>query len=147
MSGITRWNETSGVRDVRSKNGFGPDLSDMTDRTGIVLLASIGTFKIDGICWYDDNNTYAATFLETTEDGAVPAAYGHLLNVSDGPLELSGSASDYSLQSSVVGGGFLAANAARSLFIQGSYDQAVYPLQPSDSVRTCRFAGFVVRSP
>jgi hypothetical protein len=48
-SNMDRWNTTSGVRDVVGTSNA-PDLSNLTDRTGIVTLDTVGTLKVDGIC-------------------------------------------------------------------------------------------------
>ena len=43
-SNTVRWNTTSTVRDVVGTSS-GPDLSNLSDRTGIVTVATVGTLK------------------------------------------------------------------------------------------------------
>lgn len=143
---LIRWNASSGVRDVPGDVG-GPDLSNLADRTGIVTLATIGTLKVDGICWDDGTDTYAATFIETTQDGALTSSQAPL-NVSDGPVQVSediadnGSALDYFAgPDSLI---WAAMNAAGTVAIDGVGNQAV-PNLSGGANATCLFSGYLVQ--
>jgi hypothetical protein len=145
-----RWNTTSGVRDVVGDNA-GPDLSNLADRSGIVKVATVGTLEIDGICWDDGTNTFAATFVETTEDGA--RTQGTFdegltpLNVSDGPVEISADiAENDTPDDSFFGpddGTWAAENAAGTTVIDGFANQAVPDLN-GGAAATCAFSGYLV---
>ena len=91
-SNTIRWNTTATVRDVVGTSN-GPDLTNLADRTGISTLAVVGTLKVDGICWNDGTHTFAATFIETTQDGARSQGYAGQgstpLNIADGPVQIS----------------------------------------------------------
>jgi hypothetical protein len=148
-STMIRWNTTSGVRDVVGDSS-GPDLSNLGDRTGIVTLATVGTLEVDGICWDDGTNTFAATFIETTEDGARtqgPDAGQTPLDVSDGPIEISEdiAENDAAFDSffGPDGGSWAAENAAGSIVLDGTGNQAV-PNLTAGANATCAFSGYVV---
>jgi hypothetical protein len=147
-SNMDRWNTTSAVRDVVGTSNA-PDLSNLTDRTGIVTLDTVGTLKVDGICWDNGTNTFAATFIETTEDGAVAQGYSgegkNPLNIADGPVEISEDiASNTSASNTFFGpddGSWAAQNAAGSLVIDGFGNQQV---APTGAAGPCRFSGYLV---
>jgi hypothetical protein len=149
-SNTIRWNTTSSVRDVVGTSSA-PDLSNLSDRTGIVTLATVGTLKVDGICWDDGTNTYAATFIETTEDGARTQGYYREgktpLNVSDGPVRLSEDVADnISASGSFLGpddGSWAAENAAGTIVFDGFGNQAV-PNLSGGANATCAFSGYLV---
>ena len=149
-SNMIRWNTTSGVRDVVGDSS-GPDLSNLGDRTGIATLATVGTLKVDGICWDDGTDTFAATFVETTEDGARTQGYSGEgmtpLNVSDGPIEVSYDiAENDSADDSFFGpdaGSWAAENAAGTVVINGFGNQAV-PNLSGGANATCAFSGYLV---
>ena len=149
-SNTVRWNTTSTVRDVVGTSS-GPDLSNLSDRTGIVTVATVGTLKIDGICWDDGTNTFAATFIETTQDGARSQGYSGEgktpLNIADGPVRLSEDiAENDSASDSFLGpddGSWAAENAAETTVIDGFGNQAVPNLAGGASA-TCSFSGYLV---
>jgi hypothetical protein len=149
-SNTVRWNTTSTVRDVAGTSS-GPNLSNLTDRTGIVTLATVGTLKVDGICWDDGVNTFAATFVETTQDGARAQGYSgegaNPLNVSDGPVQISEDiAENNSASNSFFGpddGSWVFENAAGSTVINGFGTQGV-PNLAGGANATCSFSGYVV---
>ena len=149
-SNTVRWNTTSTVRDVVGTSN-GPDLTNLSDRTGIVTVATVGTLKVDGICWDDGTNTFAATFIETTEDGARTQGYSGTgktpLNVADGPVRISEDiAENDSASDSFVGpddGSWAGENAAGTVVIDGFGNQAV-PNLSGGANATCSFSGYVV---
>jgi hypothetical protein len=148
-SNLMRWSASTGVRDVVGDSG-GPDLSNLSDRTGIVTLATVGTLKVDGICWDDGVNTYAATFIETTQDSASSeGSFGQTpLNVADGPVEVSQDIADNaSASDSFFGpddGSWAAMNAAGTVAIDGFANQAVPNLSGGANAQ-CLFSGFLVQ--
>jgi hypothetical protein len=130
-----------------------PDLSDLTDRTGIVTLTTVGTLKLDGICWDDGTNTFAATFLETTQDGALAQGYSgegkNPLNVADGPVQVSADIAENDTAShSFLGpdaGSWVAENAAATTVINGFANQGVLNLAGGANA-TCSFSGYLVKT-
>jgi hypothetical protein len=149
-SNMIRWNKTSGVRDVVGDSS-GPDLTSLSDRTGIVTLETVGTLKVDGICWDDGANTFAATFVETTENGArTEGSFGEgqtPLDVSDGPVQMSSdSAANDSASDSFFGpdsGDWAAENAAGTIVLDGVGNEAV-PNLSGGANATCAFSGYAV---
>jgi hypothetical protein len=149
-SNTVRWNDSAAVRDVVGTSS-GPDLSNLSDRTGIVTLATVGTLKVDGICWDDGTNTFAATFIETTQDGARTQGYSGEgmtpLNVADGPVEISEDiAKNTSASNSFFGpddGSWAAENAAGTLVFDGFGNQAVPNLSGGANAQ-CAFSGYLV---
>jgi hypothetical protein len=149
-SNTIRWNTSSSVRDVVGTSSA-PDLSNLADRTGIVTVAVVGTLKIDGICWDDGTNTYAATFIETTQDGARSQGYSGSgqtpLNVSDGPVQISEDiANNASASNSFLGpddGSWAAENAAGTVVFDGFGNQAVPNLSGGANAQ-CAFSGYLV---
>lgn len=149
-SNTDRWNTTATVRDVVGTSSA-PDLSNLSDRTGIVTLATVGTLKVDGICWDDGTNTFAATFIETTEDGARSQGYSSQgktpLNIADGPVRLSEDiAENDSASDSFLGpddGTWAAENNAATIVIDGFGNQAV-PNLAGGAAATCSFSGYLV---
>lgn len=147
-SNMVRWDTTSAVRDVVGTN-TAPNLSTLSDRTGIVTVATVGTLKVDGICWDNGTNTYAATFVETTQDGAVAQGYSgegqNPLNVSSGPVEVSEDIADNVSQADTFlgpdDGSWAAENAAGTTAINGFGNQQV---TGTGATGSCRFSGFVV---
>jgi hypothetical protein len=148
-SGI-RWNTSSGVRDVVG-DSTGPDLSNLGDKSGIVAVATVGTLKVDGICWDDGTNTFAATFVETTEDGArTQGAFDEgatPLDVSDGPVQISYDIAENDAASDSFfgpdGGSWAAENAAGTIVVDGFANQAVANLSGGAGA-TCSFSGYLV---
>lgn len=149
-SNTIRWNSSASVRDVVGTSS-GPDLTNLADRTGIVTLATVGTLKVDGICWDDGTNTFAATFIETTQDGARTQGYSSEgktpLNVADGPVEISEDiASNASASDSFIGpddGSWAAENAAATTVFDGFGNQSVPNLAGGASAQ-CLFTGYLV---
>jgi hypothetical protein len=149
-SNSIRWNMTSAVRDVVGDSS-GPDLSNLNDRTGIVTLATVGTLKLDGICWDDGTDTFGSTFIETTEDGArTEGSFGDgqtPLNVSDGPVQISPDIAENDTASdSFFGpdsGGWAAENAAGTIVLDGVANQAA-PNLSGGANATCAFSGYLV---
>ncbi len=149
-SNTDRWNTTATVRDVVGTSSA-PDLSNLSDRTGIVTLATVGTLKVDGICWDDGTNTFAATFIETTEDGARSQGYSSEgktpLDIADGPVRLSEDvAENDSASDSFLGpddGSWAAENNAATIVIDGFGNQAV-PNLAGGANATCSFSGYLV---
>lgn len=147
-SNMIRWNTTSGVRDVVGTSS-GPDLSNLSDRTGIVTVATVGTLKVDGICWDDGTNTFAATFVETTQDGAFTQGYSgqgkEPLNVADGPVQISEDIADNTSPNNLFlgpdDGSWAGVNASGSTVIDGVGNQQV---ASTGAAGPCRFSGFVV---
>lgn len=148
-SDVMRWSASTGVRDVAGDSS-GPDLSNLGDRTGIVTLATVGTLKVDGICWQDGANTYGATFIETTQDGAFSqGSFGQSpLNVADGPVQVSQDiAENDSASDSFFGpdtGSWAAMNAAGTVAIDGFANQAVPNLSGGANAQ-CLFSGYLVQ--
>lgn len=149
-SNTIRWNTSSHVRDVVSTSS-GPDLSNLADRTGIVTVATVGTLKVDGICWDDGTNTYAATFIETTQDGARSQGYSSAgqtpLDVADGPVQISEDIADNSSASnSFLGpddGSWAAENVSDTIVIDGFGNQGVPDLTGGANAQ-CAFSGYLV---
>jgi hypothetical protein len=129
----------------------GPDLTNLADRTGIVTLATVGTLKVDGICWDDGTNTYAATFIETTQDGARSQGYSGKgqtpLDVADGPVQLSNDIADNaSASDSFLGpddGSWAAENVYGTIVFDGFANQAVPDLSGGATAQ-CGFSGYLV---
>jgi hypothetical protein len=149
-SNTIRWNTSSHVRDVVGTSSA-PDLSNLADRTGIVTLATVGTLKVDGICWDDGTNTYAATFIETTQDGARSQGYASAgqtpLDVADGPVQISEDiANNASASSSFLGpddGSWAAENVSGTVVFDGFGNQAVPDLSGGANAQ-CAFSGYLV---
>jgi hypothetical protein len=145
---MLRWNTTTGVRDVVGTTSA-PDLSNLSDRTGIVTVATVGTLKVDGICWQDGTFTRAATFIETTQNGARAQGYSGEgavpLNVADGPVQISEDIAENQFAGNqFIGpddGSWAAENAAASTVIDGFGNQEV---ATSGAAGPCRFSGFLV---
>jgi len=147
-SNTIRWNASGAVRDVVGTSS-GPDLSNLADRTGIVTLATVGTLKIDGICWDDGVHTFAATFIETTQDGAKSQGYSGAgqtpLNVADGPVRISEDIAENDTPSdSFLGpddGSWAAQNASGTTVFDGFGNQSV----PGSGANSgCVFSGYLV---
>lgn len=149
-SNTLRWNTTSGVRDVVGTPAA-PDLTTLSDRTGIVTLATVGTLKVDGICWDDGTHTFAATFIETTENGALAQGYSEEgkepLNTADGPVQISADVADNTgaaFTEPFFGpddGSWAAENAAATIVINGFGNQQV---AATGAAGPCRFSGYLV---
>jgi len=147
-SNMIRWNTTSGVRDVVGTSSA-PNLTNHSDRTGIVTVATVGTLKVDGICWDDGTNTFAATFIETTQDGALAQGYSsegkEPLNIADGPVQISedvaGNAAFFDLLDGPDDGSWVAENAAATTILEGFGNQQV---AATGAAGPCRFSGFLV---
>ena len=148
---MVRWNTTTTVRDVASAPNNPPNLTNLADRSGIVTLATIGTLKVDGVCWDDGTHTFAATFIETTQDGAYSQGYSSEgktpLNVADGPVEVSTDWAENDTASdsfaSPDDGSWAAMNAGGTVAINGFGNQAV-PSLSAGANATCVFNGFAV---
>ena len=131
-SNTLRWDSTATVRDVVGTSSA-PNLSNLTDTTGIVTVATDGTLKVDGICWDNGTNTFAATFIATTQDNAVAQGYddegANPLNISDGPVEISEDiAANTSTANSFFSsddGSWAAENSAGTLVLDGFGNQQV----------------------
>ena len=127
-----------------------PDLTNLADTTGIVTVATDGTLKVDGICWDDGTNTFAATFIATTQDGAVAQGYydegANPLNAADGPVEISEDiAANTSTSNSFFSpddGSWAAENNAGTLVLDGFGNQQVVG---TGAAAGCRFSGFLVQ--
>jgi hypothetical protein len=148
-SNTIRWNTTAAVRDVVGTSSS-PDLSNLADTTGIVTVATDGTLKVDGICWDDGTNTFAATFIATTQDGAVAQGYddegANPLDATDGPVQISEDIADNTSTAnsffSPDDGSWAAENAAGSLVLDGFGNQQVVG---TGAAASCRFSGYLVQ--
>ena len=128
----------------------GPDLSNLADTTGIVTVATDGTFMVDGICWDNGTNTFAATFIATTQDGAVAQGYSdegaNPLNAADGPVEISkdiaSNVSTFDSFFSPDDGSWSAENNAGTLVLDGFGNQQVVG---TGAAAGCRFSGYLVQ--
>jgi hypothetical protein len=150
-SSVDRWNTTVAAADARQGGGgSAPDLSDLSDRTGIVALATVGTLTVDGICWTPDGSNYdAATFIETSEDGASVQGYSgndsSPFDISAGPVQISADvASGSSGSENFLGpddGTWAATNADGTVSLDGFGNQGIY-VQGS-SGPACSFSGFL----
>jgi hypothetical protein len=109
------------------------------------------TLKVDGICWDNGTNTFAAAFIETTQDGARSQGYFNEgktpVDVTDGPVRVSEDiAENDSASDSFLGpddGSWAAENAAETTVIDGFGNQAVPNLSGGTNA-TCSFSGYVV---
>ncbi len=148
-SNTIRWNTTASVRDVVGTSSA-PDLSNLADTTGIVTVATDGTLKVDGICWDNGTNTFAATFIATTQDGAVAQGYddegANPLNAADGPVEISediaSNVSTFDSFFSPDDGSWSAENNAGTLVLDGFGNQQVVG---TGAAAGCRFSGYLVQ--
>src|SRR5262249_54555507 len=108
------------------------------------------TLNVDGICWDNGTDTFAATFIATTQDGAVAQGYSdegaNPLDVADGPVQISEdvASNDTTADSffSPDDGSWAAENSAGTTVLDGFGNQQVVG---AGAAASCRFSGYLVQ--